>query len=269
MPSEIENEPIRFGGEGGHSLRDLVERCPPESVIELAPGRYAGPVHILKPLTIRGAGDLTRIVGDRRGAVVTISAANGGRVALESLLVEEGEGETGGGVLVQGGRVRLQNVHLRHCRAERGAGGGVHVSGGEVDATLLRIENVSADRGGAVWAGGRSVVRIRDAQILRSEARLGGALAVEEGAQVSLEGVTIGKARATASSGGQVFYVSGSKRASPVLRLTRVRLEGAPMGSPLVVDPSHPGEVSVAECDLPRVVLAVRGVVDGGENRWR
>lgn len=269
MTLEMEKEPIRFPDGTERSLVDLLESAAPGAIIELAPGRYAGPLTITRPVTIRGAGDLTRIFGERRGAVLTIRAPGEGRVVVESLLIEDGASEAGGGIFVIEGLVRLHNVQIQHCQADQGGGGAIHVAGGELDATLLRAHDVSGDRGGAVWAGGRAVITLRDSQIRRSEARLGGALAIEGSAKVLLEGLTIGRSRATSPSGGQAIYVAGSSRASPVLKLRRVRFEDAPMGMPLFVDPAFPGEVSVTECDLPRIVLGVPGIVDGGENRWR
>jgi hypothetical protein len=84
-----------------------------------------------------------------------------------------------------------------------------------------------------------------------------------------LEGITIGKSRATVAAGGQAIYVAGAGDGKPVLELVRVRLEDAPLGMPLVVDRDHPGAVSLYECDMPRVVLDAPGVVDGGANNWR
>jgi hypothetical protein len=172
-------------------------------------------------------------------------------------------------VLVLEGRVRAHNLHIQRCQAARDGGGAISVCGGELDASRVRVHHVSGDRGGAVRAAGRATVILRDAQIRRSEARLGGAVAVEDQARVQLEALTIGRCRATTPSGGQAIYVAGSSGAFPVLKLRRVRFEDVPMGMPLVVDPSHPGEVSLSECDMPRVVLGAPGVIDGGGNHWR
>lgn len=264
-----EVEAIRFPDERFGSLAALIDASPPGAVIELAPGKYSGTLMITRPVTIRGAGDLSRLSGEGRGPVIKIRVPFEGRVVLESMLLDEGEGDEGGGIVLEAGRVRAYNVQIRRCRSEKGAGGAIAVSGGELDASLVRAHDVSADRGGAIVVGGRGFMRLSESEIRRSEARIGGAIVVEEGARVSIEALTIGKARAKTSSGGQAIFVKGSKNARPVLALRRVRLEDAPMGMPLVVDATYPGEVTIAASDMPRVVMSANGVVDGGGNRWR
>ena len=267
MAAELQIPLLRFPDGSGRSLSDVVSAAPPGAVVEIAPGRYFGPLSLSRAVSLRGAGDLTRIMVTR-GSVVQVSAPEEARVVLESLLLEGGDAEAGGGLLVRSGRVRLHNVQIQRCAG--GAGGGaIHVVGGEVDGSLLRLHDVSAERGGALWVKGSGALRLRDSQIARAEARFGGAAAVEEGARMLLEGVSVRRCRATASSGGQAIWVGGTERARPSVFLRRVRLEDAPMGMPVVIDGRHPGEVSIAECDLPRVVLGAPGVSDGGNNRWR
>jgi nitrous oxidase accessory protein NosD len=264
-----EVEAIRFPDERFTSLASLVDAAPAGAVVELAPGKYSGALTITRPITIRGAGDLSRLSGEGRGPVVTIRVPFEGRVAIESLLLDDGEGESGGGIVIEAGRVRVYNIQIRRCRSEKGAGGAIAVVGGELDASLVRAHDVSADRGGAIVVSGRGFMRLSESEIRRSEARVGGAIAIEDAARVSIEALTIGKARARTSSGGQAIYVKGSKNARPVLALRRVRLEDAPMGMPLVVDTTYPGEVTIAASDMPRVVMSANGVIDGGGNRWR
>lgn len=270
FPPVIEElEAIRFPDERFTSLAALIDAAPAGAVIEIAPGKFTGPLMISRPITLRGAGDLSRISGEGRTAVINVNVPFEGRVVLESLLLDEGEGEDGGGIVIEAGRVRAYNVQIRRCRSEKGAGGAIAVVGGELDASLLRAHDVSADRGGAIVVSGRAFMRLSESEIRRSEARVGGAISIEEGARVSIEALTIGKARARTSSGGQAIYVKGTKSARPVLALRRVRLEDAPMGMPLVVDATYPGEVTIAASDMPRVVMSALGVIDGGGNRWR
>jgi hypothetical protein len=263
-----EPEPIRFPDGTTRSFGDFVASCPPHAIVELATGRFTGPIVITRPITLRGAGDLTRISAGGKNAVIVVRVPREGRVILESLLLEDGDGPEGGGLSIFEGRVRLHNVHVRHSRTS-GGGGAIHLAGGELEATLLRVHDVEADKGGAIWASGRTVLHMRDAQVHRSEARLGGALAVEGAAQIFMESLTIGKARATAPSGGQAIHVTGAGSVKPQVRLRRVRLEDVPMGAPLVIQPAHAGEVTIAECDMPRAVLSAPGVVDAGRNHWR
>lgn len=271
LSPRVSNEPeaIPFPNGQHATLAALVDVAPAGSVIELAPGKFVGPVTINRPLTLRGAGDLSRISADGRGAVVRVNVAYEGRVVLESLMLEDGESETGGGLVIEAGRARVYNVQIRRTKSERGSGGAIAVLGGELDASYLRSCETSADRGGAVFVAGRAFLRLSESELRKSEARLGGAIAVEDAARVAIEAITIGKTRARVSSGGQVLFVRGNKTGHPVVSLTRVRFEDAPMGLPLVVDPTFPGEVTIIGSDMPQVVSGALGVVDGGSNRWR
>jgi hypothetical protein len=264
-----EPEAIPFPNGQHATLAALIDVAPAGSVIEIAPGRFVGAVTINRPITLRGAGDLSRLSSEGRGAVVRINVAHEGRVVLESLMLEDGESESGGGLIVEAGRVRAYNVQIRRCRSEKGAGGAIAVLGGELDASLVRAHETSADRGGAVFVGGRGFLRLCESELRKSEARLGGAIVLEDAARATMEALTIGRARARTSSGGQAIYLRGGKTAHPILSLKRVRLEDAPMGMPLVLDPAYPGEVTIAGSDMPQVVASVPGVVDAGNNRWR
>lgn len=256
----------RFPDPSGRDLAAVIASAPEGAVIELAPGRFPGPLRIERSLTLRGAGDLSCIAVEQGGSVVEVAALDG-KVVLESLRLEGGSADSGGALRIESGRVRVHNLHLQHCRA--GAGGAIHLAGGELDGTLVRIEDVSADRGGAIWVQGKAALSLRDSQVSRSEAGQGGAFLIEGGARVVLEGLTVRRARALSAAGGQALFVAGSATAVPTLFLKRVRLEDVPFGQPLVVDGRFPAEVSLFECDMPRVVLEAPGVVDGGSNHWR
>jgi hypothetical protein len=267
---EAQQVPLRYPDGKARTLADFVAACPPGAVVELAPGRYPGPLILDKPVLIRGAGDLTRIFGRGSGRLLEVRIRDGGQASLESVLLDGGDPPSGAGIHLESGRLRLFNVHIQRCVATGGGGGGaIHVTGGELDASVLRVNDVSGDRGGAIWVEGSATVRVRDSQFTRAQARQGGALAVQGTARVSLEAVTVGKARATTPSGGQAVYISGAPGVRPTVFFRRVRLEDVPLGLPLVVDPKFPGDVSLTGCDMPRVVQGVVGVVDGGENHWR
>jgi hypothetical protein len=261
-------ESIRFPDESGRSLLQLIESCPPGSIVDLAPGRYTDRLVLRRGVTLRGAGDLTRISVDGRGSAIIAELPPDDVLTIESVLIEGGEADEGGALFLRSGVLRLHNVHIRECRAGEG-GGAIHLSTGVLEATLLRAHDVHGDRGGAICAVGDAIVRLKDAQIHDSQARYGGAMAFLGPVRAHLEGITIGKSHATVASGGQAIYVAGAGDGKPVVDLVRVRLEDAPLGMPLVVDRDHPGAVSLYECDMPRVVLDAPGVVDGGANNWR
>lgn len=60
---------------GLQPFQDLVDAAAPGSVLKPAPGVYAGPVEINKPLTIEGGGQVTIDAGDR-GSVMVLNASN-------------------------------------------------------------------------------------------------------------------------------------------------------------------------------------------------
>lgn len=262
---------LRFPNPAGGAEGDLaafLSDVPSGAVVELAPGRFRGPLHIERPVTIKGAGDLTRIEGDGRSAVVSVDVAAADLVYFESLTIADGAGPRGGGLAVEAGRVRLFNVVVRDCRADD-AGGGIWVGGGELEARLLRLHGLSAERGGAVAVGGRARFAVFDGEVRESHARLGGAACFVEGARVKLSGVTFGRTRATGAGGGQVVWVGGATDGELFVELERVRFEDVPLGQPLVVQPERPGRVMLFECDVPSSVFGNPGIVDGGNNTWR
>jgi len=259
---------LRFPDPSGRDLAQFVREAPSGAVIELAPGRFEGPLVVDRPLTIKGAGDLTRLEGDGRGPVVSIAVEDASLVYFESLAIEQGGGEDGGALAIHAGRVRLFNVLLRDC-AVSGAGGGLWVGGGEVEARLLRLSGLESDLGGAVAVRGDASLLVHDGECRDAAARSGGALFVDGAARVRLCGVTFGRSRASATAGGQVICVGASTDPGLTLELERVRFEDAPLGQPLVVHPESPGRVVLFECDVPSEVAHNPGIVDAGKNVWR
>lgn len=249
---------LRFPDDSGRSLGETLDELPIGAVLEIAPGRYDGPVAIRRACALRGAGDLTRIeLGE--GAV---SIEVDGAVELSSLAIEGGEG-----VEVRAGDVRLHNVHVQNARST--FGGALTVHGGNVEAHRLRVGHAFADEGGGVGVGAGATLLLEDSQVEDTEAARGGAFFLKPGAEVRLVGVTIRKARASAAQGGQALYVDSRAEQPASLAFERVRLEDVPLGLPLVVDPAHVPNITIRGCDMPRIVLDTPGVVDEGENDWR
>lgn len=259
---------INYSPALGRSLAEVIDDASPGTVIELPPGRYAGPFVLTRPITLKGAGDLTRLVADKPGPVLRIALAPAERVELEALALEGGFARDGGGLLLERGEVLGSNLRVNHCRAENG--GGIAVLSGQAELTRLRIENVEASRaGGALYSAGDGLLTVFEGQIAGAQAPQGGALALSDGARVTLERVTITRARALTSSGGQVMSLAGNSGRSPTLVLRRVRVTDKALWPPLVQDGEWPGEVFAEGCDLPRMALKDTGLVDQGGNVWR
>lgn len=258
------DDAIRYPDARGRRLGELIASCPPGAVVHIAPGRYHEPVIIDRPITLRGAGDLTRLVGFGRGSVVRVDVGPEEEVRLEGLSLEAGDADEGGALLVRRGRVVAS--HLRMSRSRARVGGAVAATGGVLIVERVRIEHAEAERGGAVWVGSGASVELLEAQISGSRARYGGALAVESGGRLWLESVTVRRSRALERNGGQVLFVAGGGVPAEVA-LDRVRFADPPLGRPLVLEGS--GAVAVSGCDLPRSTAAEPGVLDRGDNRWR
>lgn len=259
-----EHVAIHYPDPRGRRLAELIAACAPGAVVEIAPGRYHEPIVIDRPLTLRGAGDLTRLVGFGRGSVVQIQVGAEEQVRLEALSIEAGDAEVGGAISVRGGQVTIDNVRLARSRARRG--GALGASGGTVVLRRCRIESVEAELGGALWVGPGASVDLIEAQIAGACGRLGGALAVEGGGRLWLEAVTVRRSRATERDGGQVLYVGG-QGVSAEVRLERVRFADPPLGRAIVL--AGAGAIAVSGCDLPRTTASEAGILDRGGNRWR
>lgn len=77
-------------GEDAPTLAAAIDAAPPNTTIALPPGRYAGNVTIRKPLTIRGVGPATHVVGTGTDSVLTARADH---VAIADLRIS-GVGNT-------------------------------------------------------------------------------------------------------------------------------------------------------------------------------
>jgi parallel beta-helix repeat protein len=71
-------------GEDAPTLAAAIEAAPPNTTVRVPPGRYEGPVTVDKPLTLRGAGNDTHVVGPGNGTVIRATTA---RVAVADLAV--------------------------------------------------------------------------------------------------------------------------------------------------------------------------------------
>ena len=137
---------------------------------------------------------------------------------------------------------------------------------------ISQVVQTTAERGGAVWVGDAGQLSLHDSQVGRCEAAFGGALAVEGAGLVEVAGLTVRRARARSSSGGQALHVRSVVQGTPQVRLERVWLDGSTFGAPIVIEasaPAAPSQVYLRASDVPRSVRTVAGVVDGGANRWR
>src|SRR5262245_9463556 len=92
------HQPIRFPDESGRSLSEIIESSARGAIIELSPGRYTERLVFRHGLTLRGAGDLTRISVEGRGSAISAELPADETLTIESVLIEGGEADEGGAV---------------------------------------------------------------------------------------------------------------------------------------------------------------------------
>lgn len=244
----------------------MVQQAAPGATIQLAPGHYQGPITIARGITLRGAGELSRIVGPTRGGSV-VRIITDEPVTLESLRLEDGHSDCGGAIDIDGGPVHLRNLYVRNCSAHK-AGGAIHVRRGQVEAERLQISHTTAKLGGGVAVSGLSSrLVLNDSEIHDVQASNGGAAWISGSAQVKFEGMTIRGARANTADGGQALCACGNTGSQ--LELKRVRLGDLPIGHPISNCGRATTPIFVEGCDLPKWVLNTPGLLVRGDNQWR
>lgn len=102
--------PVTATAAPGADLAALIRGLPAGSTLKLAPGRYAGPLVIDRPLVLEGGG--ATLIGQGRGTVLTLASTD---VTVRDLTVTGGghDPTTGdSGVLVGGDRFRLESLTI-------------------------------------------------------------------------------------------------------------------------------------------------------------
>lgn len=156
------------------SLQALIDAAPAGSVLNLAPGEYAGPVRIAKPLTLDGGGKAT-LRGNGKGTVVVIT---GRQVTLRGLTIT-GSGEfldgVDAGILVEGERHLIENNQLEdvlfgiHLRAAQHTVVRNNALVGKPLAPSMRGDALRMWNGSANRIEGNRFVRARDLTFINSQ----------------------------------------------------------------------------------------------------
>jgi nitrous oxidase accessory protein len=147
------------------TLQPLIDATPAGGVLSLAPGEYAGPATITRPLLLDGAGK-ARLMGNGRGTVLSLLT----RGATVRGLVVSGSGEThdgiDAGILVAGDDNRIEDNTLTDVLF------GIHIKGG--NRNLIAGNRITgkdlpqAQRGDAIrlWNGRHN--RIENNRFIRA-----------------------------------------------------------------------------------------------------
>ena len=217
-----------------------------EAVIELAGGRFNGPIVVDgKTLHIRGASDGSSVVATDRAEAVLI-VTSGGRAIIENIVFEaDGKKQTAGyvnaatlemsgggfrksgddGIYIEGGNLNLIGVTIEDIadiaiigqkgaeitasklRLARIGGAGIHLQEG---ARLDISESLVIGRSAIAALGGTAIVSLRQNDLVGTSPDHP-ALAFEQGAEISLTGNTI-------SAPGDALYLAPSPATAIALR---------------------------------------------------
>jgi hypothetical protein len=178
--------------------------------ISIGEGTYAGGVEIRKDVTLQGVGrDKTTILGAGQAAVIRVGTwAN---VVIQAVTITGGSGsrtrsgDTGGGGILNEGKLDLLDSIVRENAVTGGAGGGIYSSSSK--PLTIRdsiIQGNQAENGGGIFLRGGDV-EIEDTAITGNRsAQTGGGVRYEGGGTLRLERCDISKNTADFSAGGVV-----------------------------------------------------------------
>jgi len=105
----------------GQRLQSAIDRAQPPAVVTVAPGRYADPLHVTKPLTLRGE-DRSRCVLEVEANEPAIYLHNAGKVVIENLTVRyapkslKDRPKLPIAIAVEGTEAVVRNCHLEPIR---------------------------------------------------------------------------------------------------------------------------------------------------------
>ena len=196
-------------GVGTRSLQAAVDTASPGDTL-IVKGTCIGGTTIPRSLTIRGLSNPAfgpaTLDGGGAQRVLFVDYFEAGRaghsLTLDRLTIKHGlanDGNGGGGILMQGGTVTVQDSVVGANSSELG-GGGIEVGGGAL--TLVRTmvrDNVAGDRGGGISAAGS--VTLMDSVVRGNTASfVGGGLAMN-GGTITIEGSSVTGNRGAAGGG--------------------------------------------------------------------
>jgi hypothetical protein len=176
---------VRVDG-GGARLREALAAVADGTIIELAPGRYEGPVVVRSSVEIHGTPGETIIAVDDEGAVLVVEGRRH-RVLLAGLTLTGGRSRGGGGLKVPDGAwLTVRDCVVDDCDGGRLGGGGLYARRGELLLERVRFVTNRGRQGGAALLDGDVKATFVDCAFQGNEAVSGGALAARDRAQVLL-----------------------------------------------------------------------------------
>lgn len=191
-------------------------------------GVCRGDVTVLRAVTIRGRdvdGRNARISGDGDGTTLTL--AQGRRLVLADLTVDDGVSTIGAGGIVTGTGSRLE---LRSVRVfgNTGVAGGIQSAGTLIVRGATRISgNIATGDGGGIRADGGTVIVRDTAEVVGNDAQNGGGVVGRLGATIVFRGRTEVRANSATGDGGGIAMQGGTLRLDGFVLVSRNEADGA------------------------------------------
>lgn len=235
-------------------LKQAIAAAPEGSVLEVPAGTWAGGLLLTKGLTLRGHEE-ANFDGLGRGPIITVNAP-GAEVTLIGFTFTNATALAGAGVLFHEGRLVLKDCRFERCFAPGHGGGAVYARGESLVVERCRFERNTGRQGGALLLDQLINATVRDSVFLENTAVRGGALRLKEGAQLVLDGCTLGRNQAVGpTSSGAGIDLAGTVTRAPRLEL-RACVWAGESASELGRAPKQPGEVVIEHSLLPLSVDA-------------
>ncbi len=135
------------------TLQEQLDQAAEGSVVRIPAGTHAVNVRITRSVTLLGDSATTILDGGGRGSVVQIDAPQA-TVKLVGLVLQNGDGHAGGGVLLKRGKLELTECVLRQNRAMGFGGGALYSSGQALHVERCQLLGNEALQGGGVLLDG-------------------------------------------------------------------------------------------------------------------
>lgn len=174
--------------DGYATIQEAVDAAPVGTVIMVAGGIHAGPVHVIeKPLTLMSLNGPAGCIIDAGGAGPAVTLDNATDVIFEGFTVTGGSAATGGGILCRGGAPTITHCIVSGNAAAPDNGGGIACIGAAPKITgCLIVNNTAAGSGGGIAYTLASSALISNCTLAGNTADSGGGIAGDNSSELDI-----------------------------------------------------------------------------------